>query len=397
MGHRRVLFINHVAVMGGAEYCLLDMAVAYRKSCQVLLFADGPLQGRLEAVGVKTTVIPAAESILEVRTSSGFSSLQTIPQLWQLAGAVARISREFEVIHTNSQKAFVVAALATLRGTPPVIWHLRDIMTAKHFSALNRRVAVALANRLVARVVVVSQAAADEFVAVGGREDLVKVVYDGIPADPFVSVTPQQTAAVREELGISDNIRLVGVFSRLSFWKGQHILVEAIRHLPNHVHGLFVGDALFGEDEYVSQFKALIADPRIASRVHWLGFRPDVPVLMSACDIVVHTSTEPEPCARMAIEGQLMQKPVVASAAGGMYEIIEDGRTGRLYPPGDASLLAQRIHDLLRDPKAAAMLAKAGQAHALKRFSLENHLNTLDRVIEDVVQQISRVGWSGKV
>jgi glycosyltransferase involved in cell wall biosynthesis len=92
-----------------------------------------------------------------------------------------------------------------------------------------------------------------------------------------------------------------------------------------------------------------------------------------------------------------MQKPVVASAAGGMYEIIEDGRTGRLYPPGDASLLAQRIHDLLRDPKAAAMLAKAGQAHALKRFSLENHLNTLDRVIEDVVQQISRVGWSGKV
>jgi glycosyltransferase involved in cell wall biosynthesis len=210
-------------------------------------------------------------------------------------------------------------------------------------------------------------------------------VYDGISATPFENITPAQTAAVRQELGINGNITLVGVFSRLSFWKGQHTLIEAIQELPDNVHALIVGDALFGEDEYVLRFKTMINDPEIAHRIHWLGFRNDVPALMSACSVVVHTSTEPEPCARMAIEGQLAQKTVIASASGGMFEIIEDGKTGRLFPPGNASALAKAIGEVLENPLKAEVLAKQGQQHAKARFSLELSLNALDQVIEEVV------------
>jgi len=94
----------------------------------------------------------------------------------------------------------------------------------------------------------------------------------------------------------------VGVFSRLSYWKGQHVLLEAMRELPG-VHALLAGEALFGETEYIAQLKALVSLPELAGRIHWLGFRSDVPALMATCNIVVHTSTEPEPFGRI-VEGQ---------------------------------------------------------------------------------------------
>ncbi|NOK79104.1 MAG: Glycosyltransferase involved in cell wall bisynthesis [Chloroflexi bacterium AL-N5] len=381
---RRILFLNHVGILGGAEYCLIDMAVAFRENCQVLLFSDGPLRERLEAQGVIVNILPAPDSLLGIRTSSGMSSLKSIPALIQLSRQIATIAQDFDVIHTNSQKAFVIAALSKLWGSPPVLWHLRDIMTSRHFSPINRKVAISLANRFISKVLIVSQGAADQFIALGGKPSLVRVIYDGIPPDPFIKVTPEQITAVRTELGIGD-APLLGAFSRLSPWKGQHILVEALYQLPEEVHALIVGDALFGESDYVKTFKAAIADPKIAHRVHWLGFRTDVPVLMSACDIVVHTSTEPEPCARVGVEGQLAEKPVIAANAGGMPEIVEDYKTGRLYAPGDVGALATALQEMLSDTEALSLMAKQGKAHALSRFSLANCIGDIESVIEEVV------------
>jgi glycosyltransferase involved in cell wall biosynthesis len=220
---------------------------------------------------------------------------------------------------------------------------------------------------------------------VGGRADLVKVVYDGIASGRFDQVRPEQANSIRQELGL-ENVPVVGLFSRLSFWKGQHILLEALRALPD-VHGLLVGDVLFGEDEYVTQIKNMANEPDLQNRVHWLGFRNDVPILMAACDIIVHASTEPEPCARMAVEGQLAQKPVIATAAGGMFEIVEDGVTGRLSIPGDALSLATAIRELLADPTTAHKLAKQGRDSAQVKFSPEDCIGVVDQAIEKVMTE----------
>ena len=145
---------------------------------------------------------------------------------------------------------------------------------------------------------------------------------------------------MRQELKL-ENIPLVGLFSRLSPWKGQHVLIEALRSLPD-VHGLLVGDALFGEQDYVAMIKEMAAGEDLADRIHWLGFRQDVPALMKACDIVIHASTEPEPCARIAIEGQLAQKPVIATAAGGMLEVICRSAVGAVSPPRGCKCFGRR-------------------------------------------------------
>lgn len=378
---RKILFVDHTAVMGGAELCLVDLATAYSDQSQVLLFQDGFLRNHLENLGVKVTIAKASKKMLNLRTSGGLNSLITIPELWKLAGQISQQAKDYDLILANSQKAFITAALATLRGSPPVLWYLHDILTAKHFSRVNRQIAVFLANRFAAKVLVNSQATGKAFVAAGGKK-LYDVVYNGFDAQKFDAVADEEIAKVRSELGIG-NSPLVGLFSRLSYWKGQHVLLSAIKDLPE-VHVMLVGDALFGEEEYVSELKALAATPELTGRVHWLGFRNDIPTLMKACDIIVHTSTEPEPFGRVIVEGQLAQKPVIASAAGGALELIEDSLSGCLFPLEDAATLTKQIERLISDRPLAAKIARQGYSNAKTNFALDTILESFARSIATV-------------
>lgn len=380
----RVLFVDHAAVLGGAELSLLDLAIAYRQTSEVLLFDNGPFRDRLEAAGITVKIVPASEALLSVRASSKLSALKVFPALWAMAKQIRKCSEGFDLIHANSQKAFVAAAIARRMGAPPVVWHLRDILTASHFSGLNRRLAVALANAQASQVIVNSEATGAAFVAAGGKPELVRLVYNGVSNQPFEQVTSEQIESIRSEIGVDAETPLVGSFSRLSYWKGQHVLLEALQKLPQ-VHALIVGKALFGEDEYVSQLHALAASPELAGRVHWVGFRSDIPALMKACSIVAHTSTEPEPFGRVIVEGQLAKRPVIATNAGGAKELIDDGVTGRLVEPKDAIALRSAIQELIESPNVAHHLADQGYRHACQQFSLTMLLTQFHSALSDVV------------
>ena len=109
---------------------------------------------------------------------------------------------------------------------------------------------------------------------------------------------------------------------------------------------------------------------------------------MAACNIVVHTSTEPEPFGRVIVEGQLARRPVIATAAGGALELIQDGVTGRLVPPGDPLALAQTIRELFANPVAAEALGQRGYTHARSTFSLEAMLVAFDRALQEVASVV---------
>ena len=375
---KKILFVDHTAVMGGAELSLFDLATAYAETSQVLLFEDGVLRERLDKANVTVKIAQASSAMLELRTSSGLNALASVPELWQLAGQISQLAANCDLILANSQKAFVAAALATLRGSTPVYWYLHDIITAKHFSRINRLVVASLANRFATKVLVNSEATRKAFIDAGGKAPI-HVVYNGFKTQKFEAIADTDSLQIRDQLGIG-NVPLVGLFSRLSYWKGQHILLEAVRKLPQ-VHTILVGEALFGEREYDERLKELAATPELTGRVHWLGFRDDIPALMKACDIVVHTSTEPEPFGRVIVEGQLAQRPVIASAAGGALELIEDGRNGLLFPPENAIALRQSIEKLLDNPNLAKSLAQQGYSDAKTDFALETILQSFAQAV----------------
>jgi glycosyltransferase involved in cell wall biosynthesis len=381
-----VLFLDHVGVLGGAELCLLDIALHHADFGKVLLLADGPLRERLERAEVSVEVLSTSPAVSGIRREGGTKQdLRAVPAVLQLSLRVARMARGYDVLYANSQKALIVGALAGKIAGKPVIWHLHDILTADHFSRTHRRLAVAVGNLLVSRVVANSKATAKAFAESGGRVERVRVVYNGIDPTPFRSVPQPEMDNVRRELGLV-GVPVVSVFSRLALWKGQHVLLEALARLPG-VHALLVGAPLFGEDDYAKDLRRQAKALDVADRAHFLGFRRDIPSLMRLSDIVVHTSVAPEPFGRVIVEGMLALRPVVAARAGGAAEIVDDGVSGVLVAPGDANALAAALTDLLVNPAKAQALAEAGYKMALERFSLRSMLENLEQQMQQAVAQ----------
>ena len=374
---RRILFVGQTGELGGAELVLLDLARHYRKRCAVLLLADGPLRGRLEAAGVDVRLIDGG-SLLDVSRQGGrLHTLASLPGVLRAALRLATVARGYDVLYPNSQKAAVVALLAGALARRPVVWHLHDILSAEHFAGLQRRVVVMLANRLARRVIANSHAARDAFVAAGGRADRVGVVPNGIDPQLFEQADDAGAARLRDRLGLGQG-RLVGLFGRLSPWKGQHVLIEALPRLAG-VHALIVGDALFGEDDYKRQVMRQADALEVADRVHWLGFRDDVAQLMHAVDLVVHTSTAPEPFGRVIVEAMLARRPVLATAMGAAGEVLGTGHDG-LVRPSDPAALAEAVERVFATPpdRLADQLERS-HARALELFSVNGMLAGIDR------------------
>jgi glycosyltransferase involved in cell wall biosynthesis len=383
----RVLFLDHTAARGGAELYLLPLAQAFRAHAQVVLFSDGPLLDDLRERGVQTHLLPAPAPFLNVRREgTAWDSVAALPSLMALSLRVARRARSYDLLFANSQKSFVVACLAGVLARRPVVWNLHDILSADHFGALNRWLVVRLANGCARRVIANSEATRQSFIDQGGRPDLVDVVYNGIDPAAFDAVAPSQST-LREAAGLSlpPNAFLIGVFSRLAAWKGQHVVLEALSRLPN-VHVLLVGDALFGEDhEYARGLHEQARRLGIEERVHFLGFRSDVPALMTACDAVVHSSITPEPFGRVIVEGMLAGRPVVATHGGGASEIVRDGMNGRLVPPGQSDALAAVLRAWQNDPDCAEALVRVGAREARTRFGIEQQIEGVSRSLRSAV------------
>lgn len=381
----RVLFLTHTGALGGAELSLMDIARARPESGTVMLLADGPLRERLASAGLQAQLLPAGAGLLAVRREASLASLGAVSPALRLVRALAQAAKPYDLLYANSEKAFVVAALAGAIAHRPVIWHLRDVLCDAHFSALNIRVVVRLANALAARVIANSNATAEAFIRAGGKARKVCVVYNGFEPEPFDAVPDADICAARDALGVGA-APLVGVFGRLHPWKGQHVAVDALARLPG-VHAIIVGDALFGEEAYVHALREQVRARGVADRVHLLGFRTDIPTLMRSVDVVLHTSVAPEPFGRILVEGMLARRPVVAARAGGTPEVVVEGETGLLVTPGDDAAIAEAIAGLLAEPGRRNQMGRAGRERARRFFHVDTMRAGVQRQIEEITRQ----------
>lgn len=278
-------------------------------------------------------------------------------------------AREYDLIYANTQKALVVGAIASLLSGRPLIYHLHDILSPEHFSQTNRRIAVTAANRA-SLVIANSQASKTAFIEAGGRADITTVIYNGFDPKNY-KIDASIIHQTRQQLGLEDKF-VVGHFSRLAPWKGQHILIEALIQCPQQVTAILVGDALFGEQEYVQKLYQQITALGLENRVKILGFRSEIPQLMSACDLVAHTSTAAEPFGRVIVEAMLCGKPVIAAKVGWCDQLVEHGINGFFSTPGEPQELAQIITTCLQEPEKTAMIANHAQTTASQRFDVKN-------------------------
>ncbi len=201
------------------------------------------------------------------------------------------------------------------------------------------------------------------------------------------AVSAQRAIAVAREWGLVEDPRPVALLpGRLSGWKGQGDFVEAAALLKARRGASDFLFVIVGDDGGSGLAEKLIERARALDALDVVRLAPacdDMPAAYKLAAVVVSASTKPEAFGRVAVEAQAMGRPVVASDHGGARETVEDGRTGFLYPPGDAQALAEAVDRVLSlDASGRAHMGMAGRARVASRFTVNAMQNATLAVYE---------------
>jgi len=210
--------------------------------------------------------------------------------------------------------------------------------------------------------VAVSEAVKRALSASGVPAERVEVVYDGVDAEPFLDARP---VPLRDTLGCEPDTILVGAVGALVPHKGHAVLIDAMALL--RARGVAARAAIAGEGSLRRRLLRRIHRRGLEGAVYLLGQCGDVPGLLRAVDLLCHPSLE-EGMGQAVVEAMLAGTPVVASAAGGIPELVEHGRTGRLVPPGTPSALADALAEAITDAPGTRRYAAEARAVARARF-----------------------------
>ena len=289
--------------------------------------------------------------------------------------AIARLRDVVEaggygVVHAHGLRAGIDAALAA-RGRCPVVLTVHNLVhpeIAGSLKYLAYRRAESLAVRLTDHTFAVSADIAAHLRRPRSARAKVEVLYLGIGDPPRVA---RERSAIRHELGVREDEGLVVTASRLAPQKALPVMFEALASL-----GAPFVLALAGTGPQEPELRRSAAEHGIADRVRWLGFRPDVADFIAAGDVFCLSSVwEGVPLA--AQEAILLGVPVVATAVGGMPELVEDAVTGRLVPPRDPAALAAALGQVLGNDALRKTFADGARARLQERFSTGRMLDRL--------------------
>lgn len=159
-----------------------------------------------------------------------------------------------------------------------------------------------------------------------------------------------------------------------------------VKELPD-ARFLLVGDAIFGEKSFVDELKEMCRELGVAEKVVFTGFRDDVPGIMRSIDLLVHASTLPEPFGMVLIEAMAACRPVVATRAGGVQEIVDNGVTGILVPPRDEDAMARAIIEILSDGGLRQRMGEAGLRRVEERFSRDETTRGIEREMLAILEE----------
>jgi glycosyltransferase involved in cell wall biosynthesis len=218
------------------------------------------------------------------------------------------------------------------------------------------------------------------------------LLYDGIDQNAFRNRIKKNTNEIKKEFGVGPDAPFIGMIGNLQRWKGQFVIIKAVHQLirtfPDLVCLLVGGTSPNRADRiYLEELKMDIDSKGLNKSVILTGFRTDVPDIMNALDIVLHSSISPEAFGMVIVEAMCLQKPVVASNLGGPSEIIEDDISGFLVPHNDPSTMAGKIGSLLHDAELRIKIGDQALLRVKNYFNLDHFSSTLSGIYEELLSR----------
>ncbi len=374
-GPLRVMFVITSMPVGGAETLLVDLARRMDRSrfapelCCLKHF--GPLGE------VLAEEIPAFTGLLAHKYD--FKVLRRLRRLM-----VQRKIDAVVTVGTGGDKMFWGRLAAWMAGVPV-------ICSSLHSTGLPDR--VELPNRLLSPIT-------DAFVGVanphgrylvdqeGCPAHKVRVIPNGVDVEKFHPRWPDEQ--LRQEFNLPDDAPVVGIVAALRPEKNHELFLRSaalvVKEMPQ-AKFLIVGDGPERE-----RLERLAAEQSLDQSVRFLGTRDDVPELLALMDVLLLTSRmEANPVS--ILEAMAAEKPVVATRVGSVGETVLDGLTGYLVTPDEPGEIAAHTLALLRDPKRAAAMGRAGREHVIAQWSIERMVEGYENMIADIYRAKSAYWW----
>jgi glycosyltransferase involved in cell wall biosynthesis len=218
-----------------------------------------------------------------------------------------------------------------------------------------------------------------------GDDPRARVVHEGVTG----VASRRDRAEARAALGLPPDAFVCAVLGRISTWKGQDVLARALAEpalRDTGAIGVVAGDAWPGEERHEAALRALAAELGLGDRLRLVGFRDDPETVYGAADVIVVPSTQPDPLPNAALEAAAAGCCLVAAAHGGLPEIVRDGETGVLVPPGDAAALARALASVAADPARRERLGAAAAADVADRFSVTRLLDRVQALYDELLR-----------
>lgn len=316
----------------------------------VLCHPRGRLRQSAEARGLSTVAVPTV----------GQTDI----------GAAVRLARYVcrwrpDVLHLHTPKDYLVGTFASGFSAQTALALTRHLLlpVSPHMRRIYRRADAVICPCRVLR---------DQLAKAGVPGRKLALVYGAIDAERFFH-TPLERGGARP---------VVGIIGRLVPGKGHAVLLEAFSRLGTmplsptlHIIGDGPERAVLG-----AQAERL----RLGERVRFLGFQGDIPSVMTALDVFVLASTHTEVLPLVVMEAMAAGRAVIATAVGGVPEIVEDGQSGLLVPPGDVAALTAALHRLIADTDLRVGLGRSARERVQQQFTLPRMIGETEQVYQSV-------------
>jgi glycosyltransferase involved in cell wall biosynthesis len=375
---KKVLNIITLFSVGGATETVVSMAAGLKEKGYEVHIATGPH-------------IPTEGSMYETAEKLNIPVF-TFPNLMRAIRPIKDILITFElirfikknrydIVHTHSSKAGVVGRIAAKVAGTPIRLHTIHGLPFHRFQGWFIRTAFKLIEKFTARTCTKLVAVTHTIVDVMTKSNLAvpskfAVIRSGFNIDPYIHCK-DDGSEVRIKYGLNQNDIVIGKISRFSILKGHHYLLSAFEIVSKKIPNAKL--LLVGNGELEIELKKQVSEMKLNDKVVFTGLvQPDeIPAVISAMDIVVHTSLL-EGLARVLPQGIMMEKPVISFDLDGSHEVIKDGLNGYLIEPENIEMLAERIIDLATDPGKAKAFGKAGKEFLKDEFSDKKMVNDID-------------------
>ncbi|NRB10371.1 MAG: glycosyltransferase family 4 protein [Rickettsiaceae bacterium] len=343
---------------------------------------------RIVASGYNSVVISNGGSMVDRLLAEGSTHIKlpvhskTPFIIWQNSVKIAKLIKEQEVdiIHARSRapawSSFLAAKntgikfVTTFHG----IYNFNNVLKKYYNSIMTK------GNLVIAVSNFVKNHITDNYLI---NSDKITVIYRGVDHTVFsknnLSINKMNKLKVKYQ--VPNNIPILLLPSRMTNWKGQLVLIEALNKLNKEqnleFYTLLIGDCL-RHPNYVSRLRQLVDDYSLQEKIGIFDSQLDMLNLYGIADIVVSTSIEPEAFGRTIIEAQSMEKLVISTNIGGAAETIIDGKTGFHVEPNNSEQLAEKLLQCLAilNTNVANSITKAARSNVLKHFSLDSMLSS---------------------